>query len=105
MKMNFILPSANDFLFRLNSLVLEHDIVGAALNDGGGGHDGQARVLLKIRNVQHTAVAHGGAHLVQRGIDIVLQRTRVGHIGIDALFKGELRRAAHIIPLPVARAC
>ena len=71
MKMNFILPSANDFLFRLNSLVLEHDVVGAALNDGCGGHDGQARVLLKIRNVQHTAVAHGGAHLVQRGVDVV----------------------------------
>ena len=76
----------------------------AALNNGGGGHDCQAGLLLQLGDGERTAVAHGGAHLVQGGLHTVRQRTGVGNVGVNALLKAQLLCAAEVIALPVAGA-
>ena len=82
----------------------EHHIVIAALDDAGGGDERELRVLLKIGDRGHAAVAHGGFDLIKATRDIILQRACVGDIGIHALLKGKTRLAADVVALPVARA-
>ena len=84
--------------------VAQGDVVGAAFDDGGGGDEGQTRVVLQLFDGEHATVAHGGANLAQRKLDVVFQRAGVWHVGIDAFFEGELAVAAHVITLPVAGA-
>src|SRR5699024_618645 len=47
---------------------------------------------------------HGALDLVQGGLDALGQGAGVGHIAVHALLKGELGRAAQVVPLPVAGA-
>ena len=76
----------------------------AALHDGGGRNDGQLGLLLQLGDGQRAAVAHGALDLVQGGLDALGQGAGVGHIAVHALLKGELGRAAQVVPLPVAGA-
>ena len=46
----------------------------AALDDAGGGDERELRVLLKIGDRGHAAVAHGGFDLIKATRDIILQR-------------------------------
>ena len=52
----------------------------AALDDAGGGDERELRVLLKIGDRGHAAVAHGGFDLIKATRDIILQRDCVGEI-------------------------
>lgn len=74
----------------------------AALYNARRGDQRDFRILLELRNGQATAVAHGGAHLGEGKLHIILQAARIGHERIDALLKRQLRCAAHIIALPVS---
>ena len=47
----------------------------AALDDGSGGHNGQAGFFLQFGDGERTAVAHGRAHFVQRRLYTVSQGT------------------------------
>ena len=58
--------------------------------------------MAQLGDGQRAAVAHGGADLGQGGGHAVAQSTGVGHVGVHALFKGELGGAAQIVALPVA---
>ena len=40
--------------------VLDHDVVSAALDDGGGGDEGETGLILQLGDGERTAVAHGG---------------------------------------------
>ena len=57
--------------------ILQHDVMAAALHDGGGGNDGQLGLLLQFGDGECAAVAHGALDLVQGGLDAVGQRTGV----------------------------
>ena len=54
---------------RLVVAVLDHYVVGTALNNRGGRDQGEPRLLLQLLDVERAAVAHGGLDLVQRGVD------------------------------------
>ena len=82
--------------------VLDHDVVGAALDDGGGGDEGETGLVLQLGDGERTAVAHGGLDLVQGAVHAVLEGAGVGHVGVDALDEGELLGAAQVVALPVA---
>ena len=58
--------------------ILQHNVVAAALNDGGRGNHGQLCFLLQLRDGQSTAVAHGALDLVQSGLHTVSQRAGIG---------------------------
>ena len=49
----------------------------AAFHNGGGRNDRQAGFLLQFRDGQRTTVAHGGTHLVQRGLHAIGQRAGI----------------------------
>ena len=84
--------------------VLDHDVVSAALDDGGGGDKGETGLILQLGDGERTAVAHGGLDLVQGAVHAVLEGAGVGHVGVDALDEGELLGAAQVVALPVAGA-
>ena len=77
----------------------------AALNNAGGGNERENCLFLQLGNGECTTVAHGGLDLCQGDSYVILQTTCVRHVGVNALFKGELLVAAKVISLPVARAC
>ena len=54
-------------------VVFLDDVVGAALDNTCSGNESQFGFLLKFRDLQSAAVAHGGTHLVQRKGYIILQ--------------------------------
>ena len=87
---------------RVGGLVLQQHVVGAALYDGGGGHQRELRLVLELGNGERTTVAHGALHLVQGGLHAVCQRTGVRHIAVHALLKAQFGGAAQVIALPVA---
>ena len=74
----------------------------AAFNQGGCGNQSQLSLSLQLRNIQSAAVAHGGAHLSQGQIYVILQATSIGNIGVNAFFEGQLSCTTHVIALPVA---
>ena len=80
----------------------ERYIMVAALNDGGGGNQSDFGLPLKIGERDDADVAHGGLDLVKRGLNIVVEGTGVGDIGINALFKAQLAGTAQIVALPIA---
>ena len=59
------------------------------------------QLSLQVGNGDHTAVAHGRLDLVKACLHIVMQRTGVGDIGVNAFLKAQLCGAAQIVPLPV----
>lgn len=73
----------------LARIFLADDVMRAALNDTGGRDKRELGLLLELLDTECATVAHGGAHLTQRTIDILFQRTGVGDIGVHALLKGE----------------
>ena len=80
------------------------DIVVAALDNGGGGNQSQLSIALQVGNVDDAHIAHGRLDLVQALGHIVLQRTGVSDVGVNALFKDQAALAAQVIALPVAGA-
>ena len=58
--------------------VLHHDVVGAALDDRGGAHEREARLLLQLLDGLGAAVAHRGLDLVDRLAHALLERAGVG---------------------------
>ena len=74
----------------------------AAFHNGGGRNDRQAGFLLQFRDGQRTTVAHGGTHLVQRGLHAIGQRAGIRNVRINALLKAQLLGTAKVIALPVA---
>ena len=82
--------------------ILEHDIVAAALHNGGGRNNRQLGLLLQLGNGQCTAVAHGALDLVQSGLHAISQRAGIGHVAVHAFLKAQLCGAAQIVALPVA---
>ena len=78
--------------------------MGAALDDAGRGDEGELGLVLEFGDAERTAVAHGGLDLEDGLGDVFFQGTRVGDIGVDTLFEGELLVAAQVIALPVAGA-
>ena len=78
--------------------------MGAALDDAGRGDEGELGLLLEFGDAERTAVAHGGLDLEDGLGDVFFQGTRVGDVGVDTLFEGELLVAAQVIALPVAGA-
>ena len=80
------------------------DVVVAAFDDGGGGNQRHAGVLVKVFNSLDAAVAHGGLYLIKGELYVVVQGTGVSYVGIDAFLKGELACAAQIVSLPIAGA-
>ena len=75
----------------------------AALDDRGGRHEGDPRFLLQVGYVRHTDVAHGGSYLVQALCHVVMQRTGVTDVGIDALLERQALPGTEVVALPVAR--
>ena len=73
-----------------------------AFHNGGGRNDRQAGFLLQFRDGQRTTVAHGGTHLVQRGLHAIGQRAGIRNVRINALLKAQLLGTAKVIALPVA---
>ncbi len=66
-------------------------------------HHGELRLLLQLGNGQRAAVAHGGLHLRQREVHVVLERAGVGHVRVHALLERHaLLVAAQVVALPVA---
>ena len=76
----------------------------SAFDDRRGGNEGHLRVAAQIGKVCNAAVAHGGLHLVEAFLHVVVERARVNDVGINALFKGKLRLSAEVVSLPVAGA-
>ena len=76
--------------------------MGAAFDDRGRAHQGQACLFLELGDREGTAVAHRGLDLVERAAHAVLKGAGVGNVGVDALDKAELRGAAQVVALPVA---
>ena len=76
--------------------------MGAAFDDGGRAHQGQACLFLELGDREGTAVAHRRLDLVERAAHAVLEGTGVGNVGVDALDEAELRGAAQVVALPVA---
>ena len=85
-------------------VVAQGDVVGAALDDGDGGDQGQLGVAHQVGDVGDTDVAHGGLDLVHGGLHVVVQGTGVGDVGVNALLEVQLAGAAQIVALPVAGA-
>ena len=85
-------------------LVLQQDIMRAALNDGSGGNKGDFCFLLQFRNGDRSYIAHGRAHFAKRRLHIAPQASSIRNIGIHALFEGKARAFACVITLPIARA-
>ena len=83
-------------------LVLEHYIVGTALDYACGGYQRKLCVFLKLGYGQTAAVAHGGSDLAESKGYIVLEASGIGYQGIYTLFKAEVGAASQIIALPVA---
>ena len=82
--------------------ILQNNVVRTTLNNTGCGYARQFCRIAELRQRQRTAVAHRAANLSQRRLNIILERTGVRHIGVNAFLKGELAGTAQIIPLPVA---
>ena len=76
----------------------------AAFHNGGGRNDRQAGFLLQFRDGQRTTVAHGGTHLVQRGLHAIGQRAGIRNVGDNAFLEAQLLGAAQVLALPVAGA-
>ena len=72
-------------------LVLQQDIMRAALNDGSGGNKGDFCFLLQFRNGDRSYIAHGRAHFAKRCLHIAPQASSIRNIGIHALFEGKAR--------------
>ena len=89
---------------RLMAAILHDDVVSTALDNRGGRDERQASLLLQLLDALSTAVAHRGLNLVERSVDALLERARVGNVGVDALLEGKLARATEVIALPVAGA-
>jgi len=88
----------------VSGIVLEHDVVRAALDDGDRGNQRQTGLQLQLRNVQSAAAAHGGLDLVQGQGHVISQRAGAGYVGVDAFLEGQLGSAAHVAALPVVDA-
>ena len=54
------------------------------------------------RNGQHAAVAHRRTNLCKRTLNVVLQRTCIRNVRVNAFLKRQLLVAAEVITLPVA---
>ncbi len=68
-----------------------------AFHNGGGRNDRQAGFLLQFRDGQRTTVAHGGTHLVQRGLHAIGQRAGIRNVRINAFLKAQLLGTAKVI--------
>ena len=64
----------------IRRLVLQHDVMGAALDDARGRNDRQLGLLLQFGNRDGAAVAHGRFDFSKRDGHIVFQRTSVGYV-------------------------
>lgn len=75
----------------------------AALDNGSGADNRKLCLVLQLGNGERATVAHSGTNLGKRKINVVLQGTSVGNVGIYALFESHaLLAAAQVIALPVA---
>lgn len=83
--------------------ILQNDVVRAALHNARGRYHRQLCLFLEFRNRQSTAVAHCGFHLAQRQLNIILQRSRIRNIRIDAFLKLQLAGFSVIVTGPVSR--
>ena len=72
-----------------------------AFDNGGGGYERKLGVLLQIRQVGYTAVAHCGFYLIKACLHIVVERACIGYIGIHAFFKGEFAGTTQVVTLPI----
>ena len=68
-------------------LVLQDDVVRAALDDARRGYERDLRLVAQLAQGERSAVAHRRADLAQRDAEIVAQRAGIGHVGVDALFE------------------
>ena len=85
-------------------LVLENNVVAAALDNADGGYKGELRVALERVKIRHAAAAHCGRYLVYALFEVVVQGACVGDVGVDALLEAELALTSEVIALPVAGA-
>ena len=97
-----VLIFSNSAVHDAGGSVLQHNVMAAALDDGGGGHDGQLGLLLQLGDGERAAVAHGALDLVQSGLDAVRQRAGIRDVAVHALLEAQLGGAAEVVALPVA---
>ena len=74
----------------------------AAFDDRSRRYQRNLRVLLEFGNGQHAAVAHRRTNLCKRTLNVVLQRTSIRTVRVNAFLKRQLLVAAEVITLPVA---
>ena len=60
-----------------------------ALNDTCGRNESNTRVLLEVGNVDNTAVAHSGLDLVEALRYVIVERTCVNDVGVNAFLEAE----------------
>src|SRR5512138_3636244 len=73
----------------------------AALAYAHRGCQGDAGLGLELLDAPRAAAHHGGLHLVQGDVQVVLELARVGHVAVHPLLKGQVGLAAVVVALPV----
>lgn len=69
------------------SIVLENNVVAAALDDADGGHERELCIAFQVGKISHAAVAHGGLNFVNALFKVVVQRACIGYVRVDTLLK------------------
>ena len=59
-----------------------------ALDDRSRADERELSLLLELRDRERSAIAHRGADLGERHCDVVLQRSRIGNVGVYAFLEG-----------------
>ena len=74
--------------------ILNKNVVCAAIYDRNGGNERDLCLFLKFRNGKCAAVAHGGAYLAEGHCEVIVERTCIRNVAINAFNEGKLCCAA-----------
>ena len=69
-------------------IVLYHNVVCTALDDRYRAYESELCFFLKLGNGERSAVTHGGLDLGERYLKIVVERTCIGNVAVNALNEG-----------------
>jgi len=74
----------------------------SAFDNTRRGYESNLSLFLQLRDGDCAAVAHCGFYFIEGFFYVIVERSCVGYVGVNALLEGKLCLAAKVVTLPVS---